>query len=137
MRIIEPDFSKMKEPEIGVEHYYGSEEELNTLKDFVVYEEDANGVLYPSFIRCYEQKPNIGAKATIEAINNGFIISSGRESYVSLSAYDMEARVRLLTHKYVEVETKLDEDEIEELREWTLKINEHFEEQKILAQATP
>lgn len=121
MRIEEPDFDTLVEAEVQVNHYSGDPEQ------WVIYEKNSDNAYVPAFLRYGESVIDPGKKLTIEVVLNGYLIRCGKESYVvSNDSWDLRRKVEDLTHKIVEKERDLTEEEMEELTTMTLKINTHF-----------
>lgn len=121
MRIEEPDFGKLTEAKIQFDNYSGNPDK------WVIYEQDDNGVYFPSFARCGKYVINPGVKLTIEVVENGYLIRSGKKSYiVDDNNWELERTIKKITKKVIEKERELEEDEVEELTTMTLKINTHF-----------
>lgn len=125
MRIIEPDFNDFDEAVIELNTYSGDPDE------WVIYEQNESDVYYPSFIRYGEFVKDEGSKCTVETASNGFIIRKGKSTEICENKWELESAVYKFTHKIVEKERDLTEEETEELTTMTLKINTHFAAQSV------
>ena len=125
MRIEKEDYKNF---ELIIDTYYYP-------KETIVYELDKDtDQMVPSFMRVIDSVPNPGRKLSIEVVENGYVISSGKRTIVSPnSGYDdrLENVIpRFLNHD-IESERPLTEHELEDSDEFTEKMNNAYEETKV------